>query len=37
MCRRDLFGTYMNVSALDNNAECSFFPGYTIAVGHFLY
>ena len=36
MCKRAYVGTYLNMNALQANAQSFFFP-ITIAVGHFLY
>ena len=35
MCKRPDFGTYLNMNALQDNAQSFFFP-VTIVVGHFL-
>ena len=35
MCKRNQFGTYMNINALPDNAKSSF-SLETISVGHFL-
>ena len=35
MCKRSTIGTYMNMNALQDNAQYSFSP-FTIVVGHFL-
>ena len=35
MCKRSTIGTYMNMNALQDNAQSSSFP-FTIVVGHFF-
>ena len=37
MCKRIDVCTYLNVNALQDNAQSFVFPFTTIAVGHFLY
>ena len=37
MCKRIDVCTYLNVSALQDNAKSFVFPFTSIAVGHFLY
>ena len=36
MCKRTFVGTYLNMSALQDNAQSFVFSFNTITVGHFL-